>query len=153
MKKVYYISFILTCAMFKIAAQEPCMTAQNLKALDASWEKALLEMNLDFIKNKVSDDFIWIHNHASRIDNKDSLLKSGQKFVDSNTRNSKSRVQKEVTVVISGNTGVVTGFTEVVRSNGTTRTTFNFMRTYAEVDGQCYLIANHTMAMPDQGKD
>ena len=129
------------------------MTAQNLKALDASWEKALLEMNLDFIKNRVSDDFIWIHNHASRIDNKDSLLKSGQKFVDSNTRNSKSRVQKEVTVVISGNTGVVTGFTEVVRSNGTTRTTFNFMRTYAEVDGQCYLIANHTMAMPDQGKD
>lgn len=147
-KGIWALAIIMICSMFKIAAQERCLTSQNLKKLDESWENALLELNLDFIKNNVSDDFIWIHNHASRIDNKESIIKSGQKFLDSNIRNSKSRIQKEVKVIISGNTGVVTGFTEVIRSNGTTRMTFNFMRTYAEVDGKCYLIANHTMAIP-----
>lgn len=143
----------MTFSIFKLSAQEGCLTPENLKELDASWEKALLEMNLDFIKKNVSEDFIWVHNHANRIDSKESLLKSGQKYVDSKTRNSRSRVQRDVKAIISGNTGIVTGFTEVVRINGITRTTFNFMRTYAEIDGKCYLIANHTMAIPEKGND
>lgn len=32
-------------------------------------------------------------------------------------------------------------------------TTFNYMRTYVEIDGKCYLIANHTMAIPEDVKD
>lgn len=150
MKKLYYTIIILTFSIFKISAQESCLTRENLEELDASWEKALLEINLDFIKKNVSEDFIWIHNHANRIDSKESLLKSGQKLADSNKRNSKSRIQKEVKVIISGSTGIVTGFTEVVRINGTTRTSYNFMRTYSEINGICYLIANHTMVIPEK---
>lgn len=133
-----------------MSAQESCLTSDSLKKLDASWEKALLEMNLDFLETTLSENFIWIHDHASQIDSKESLLASGQKFVERNTRNSKSRIQKNIQVIISGNTGIVTGFTDVVRINGTTRTTYNFMRTYAEIDGKCYLIANHTMAIPEK---
>lgn len=153
MKNVYCIIILLAFSIINISAQESCLASDNLKELDASWENALLEMNLDFIKKSVAEDFIWVHNHASRIDSKASILEFGQKYVDSNTRNSKSRVQKEIKVIVSGNTGIVTGFTEVVRINGTTRTTYNFMRTYSEIDGKCYLIANHTMAIPEKGYD
>jgi len=153
MKKINLIIIVLTLSIFKISAQESCLTSENLKELDASWENALLEINLDFIKKNVSENFIWIHDHASRIDSKESLLESGQKFVESNTRNSKSRIQKDVKVIISGNTGIVTGFTDVVRINGTKTTTFNFMRTYSKIDGKCYLIANHTMVIPGREKD
>nr|WP_299384151.1 nuclear transport factor 2 family protein [Allomuricauda sp.] len=153
MKKLNLAIIFLTISLFKISAQEGCLTTDNLKALDASWEKALLEVNLDFIRKNVSDNFIWVHNHAGQIDSKASLLQSGQKLVDNNTRNAKSRIQKDVNVIISGNTGIVTGFTEVVRINGTTRTTYNFMRTYAEIDGKCTLLANHTMAIPEKDDD
>lgn len=153
MKKINLTIIILVLSIIKISAQESCLTSDSLKKLDASWEKALLEMNLDFLETTLSENFIWIHNHASQIDSKESLLMSGQKLVKSNTRNSKSRIQKDVKVIISGNTGIVTGFTEVVRIDGTTRTTYNFMRTYSEIDGKCYLIANHTMAIPEKEKD
>ena len=153
MKKINLIIIILTLSIFQISAQESCLTSENLKVLDASWENALLEINLGFIKKNVSEKFIWIHNHASRIDSKESLLESGQKFVESNTKNSKLRIQKDVKIIISGNTGIVTGFTDVIRINGTTSTTFNFMRAYAEIDGKCYLIANHTMVIPEKEND
>lgn len=149
MKKInFIIIIILTLSTFQISAQESCLSFENLKELDAKWENALLEINLDFIKKNVSEKFIWIHNHSNRIDSKESLLKSNQKFVKSNTKNSKSRIQKNVKVIISGNTGIVTGYTDVIRINSTTLTTYNFMRTYTEIDGKCYLIANHTMVIP-----
>lgn len=153
MKKNSLLIIILVLSISSISAQESCLNTENLKELDASWEKALLEINLDFIETTASENFIWIHNHASRVDSKKTLLESGKKFVDNNTRNSKSRIQREVEVIISGNTGIVTGFTDVVRINETTRTTFNFMRAYAEIDGKCYLIANHTMAIPENEED
>ena len=153
MKKINLIIIILTLSIFRISAQEGCLTFENLKDLDASWEKALLEINLDFIEKNVSENFIWIHNHASRIDSKESLLASGQKLIEDDTRNSKSRVQKDVQVLISESTAIVTGYTTVERFNGTKPTTYNFMRTYVEIDGECYLIANHTMVIPEKEKD
>lgn len=148
MKKIYALVVVLLIATYSIMAQEMILTAEKLNKLDASWEKALLEVDLDFLEATVAKDFIWVHNHASRFDNKKSLLESRQKYVATHTRHSKSRIQKDIKTIISGATGIVTGFTDVIRINETKTTTYNFMRTYIVKDGKIYLIANHTMAVP-----
>jgi hypothetical protein len=51
-------------------------------------------------------------------------------------------------VVILGNTGVVSGYTVVDR--GPSPVTYHFMRTYTKVNGKYQLLANHTMAIPDE---
>lgn len=136
-----------------MSAQQSCINEEKLLKLDASWERALIEINLDFIESTLSENFIWVHSGASRIDSKESILKSGKNLIESNKRNSKSRIQKDVKVLISGSTAIVTGYTTVERFNGTAPTTFNFMRTYSEIDGRCYLVANHTMVIPEKEKD
>ena len=140
----------ITFSVLSLTAQESCLNKENLLKLDASWERALLEINLDFIQSTLSENFIWVHSGASRIDSKESVLESGQKLIEIDKKNSKSRVQKDVQVLISGSAAIITGYTTVERFNGTAPTTYNFMRTYTEIDGKCYLVANHTMIVPEK---
>ena len=60
-----------------------------------------------------------------------------------------SRVQSDLEYRILGSTAVVTGYTVTRRARGSS-TRFSWMRTYAEVDGRCLLLGNHTMALPDR---
>ena len=132
-------------------AQENCLKPNQLKKLDASWEKALLELNLEFLEKTVSEDFIWVHTHATKIDNKKSLIEETRKALNSPVNTTKSRISKDVRVIISGKTGIVTGFTKVDR--GPNPITYHFMRTYVESDEKCYLLANQTMAIPEDEKN
>ena len=148
MKLIRIVIAIVGLSIFSASAQERCLNQENLKKLDASWEKAQLELNFDFVKSLLAEDFIWVHNHANTIDNKTAVLERVKRYLSSNNQNTKSRISKDVKVIIYGTTGIVSGFTIIDR--GPSPTTYHFMRTYVENDGKCYLIANHTMAIPEK---
>lgn len=146
MKKSIVTSFILCLLTFISVAQTP--DHQNLLELDRDWEKALLESNMGFLENLLAEDFIWVHNHASLIDGKEAVIARAKRIQDGESDNTKGRVSRDQTVVILGKTGVVSGFTVVDR--GPSPVTYHFMRTYSKVKGKYVLLANHTMAVPDE---
>ncbi|RAJ12991.1 nuclear transport factor 2 family protein [Olleya aquimaris] len=127
--------------------EENCLNIEHIKELDASWEKAQLELDLDFIDSLLADQFIWIHNHANTIDNKEVVLERIKRYIDTNNTETKSRNSKDVKVVIYEKTAIVSGYTIIDR--GPSPTTYHFLRTYAEINGSCYLIASQTMAIPN----
>jgi len=147
MKLISIVIVIAGLSILPSSAQEPCLNPENLKKIDASWEKAQLELDLDYVDSLLHDDFTWVHNHASMVDDKTAVLDRIKRNLSNNIQNTRSRISKDVTVIISGTTGIVSGFTIVDR--GPSPTTYHFMRTYVETNGTCYLIANHTMAVPE----
>lgn len=147
MKLTRFVFVIVGLSIFTACNQERCLNQENLKKLDASWEKAQLELDFDFIESILAEDFIWVHNHANTIDNKVAVLERVKRYLDSNNQETKSRISKDVKVIVSGKTAIVSGFTIVDRVPSPT--TYHFMRTYVETNGKCYLIANHTMAIPE----
>lgn len=122
------------------------MTKVHIKNLDASWEKAQLELDYDFIDSLLAEDYIWVHNHANTIDDKEAVLERIKRYIATNNTETKSRTSKDVKVIISDKTAIVGGITIIDR--GPSPVTYHFMRTYVEIDGSCKLIANHTMAIP-----
>lgn len=145
---VFLLLIIVSCTTKYAQAQD--IDTEKLKKLDAQWEKALLESDADFISSILAEDFVWVHNHASMIDTKEALVKRSKK-ANGATGNPRSRISKDVKVIMEGATGVVTGLTIVDR--GPSPTTYHFMRTYAQTDGKWLLLANHTMAIPkEEGK-
>jgi len=82
------------------------------------------------------------------VDTKEAAVQRAKNQKAQGTSNTKSRIQSEVKVAITGKTAIVTGFTVVDR--GPIPTKYHFMRTYVEVDGKCLLIGNHTMAVPEE---
>ena len=148
MKIISFVLVIVGLSVFPVLAQENCLHQENLKNLDASWEKAQLDLDLDYIDSLLVEDFIWVHNHANTIDNKAAVLDRIKKHRSTNNRNTKSRISTDVSVIISGATGIVSGYTLIDR--GPSPTNYHFMRTYVESNGKCYLIANHTMAIPEK---
>jgi len=129
-------------------AQERCLDPIQLKSLDAKWEKALLESDVNQLELLLAEDFVWIHNHADATDTKKLLLKRASDPDIGATWNPDSRKSKDEKVTVIGSTGIVTGFTIVDR--GSTSTTYHFMRTYIEIEGSCLLLANQTMVIPDK---
>ena len=142
---VFLFSFL---TLFSATAQETCMTAENILALDAKWEVSNLHPDPDFAEATLAKDFVWVHNHASMVDTKEAAVQRAKNQKAQGTSNTKSRIQSEVIVAITGKTAIVTGFTVVDR--GPIPTKYHFMRTYVEVDGKCLLIGNHTMAVPEE---
>ncbi len=132
-----------------VSAQESCLDPAALVRLDGEWERALLESDADRLAMMLAVDFIWVHNHASGVDTKASLLKRASDPAVGATGATRSRVSSDVDARVLGSTGVVTGFTVVDRGSSPTR--YNFMRTYVEVSGRCLLLANHTMEVPEGG--
>jgi len=147
MKRTILTITIIVLPLFQALAQEGCLTSENLKKLDASWEKAQLDLNFKAVDSLLAEEFIWVHNHAGTVDDKKAVLERINRYLKTNNNNTKSRNSKDVEVIIMGTTGVVTGFTIIDR--GPTPTTYKFMRTYVESNGKCYLLANQTMAIPE----
>ncbi|PZX61164.1 hypothetical protein LV84_00152 [Algoriphagus ratkowskyi] len=139
---VILLSFI---TFLSASAQQTCMTVANITALDAKWEAKNLDPDPEFFKNNVDENFVWVHNHASTIDTKQSTVARAERQKAAGTSNTRSRIQSDVRVAITGNTAIVTGFTIVDRGPSPIR--YHFMRTYVEIDGKCLLVGNHTMAM------
>jgi hypothetical protein len=141
----FLFSFII---IFSATAQQTCMTAENIKALDAKWEEANLQPDPDFMESTLAKEFVWIHNHNSMNDNKTAVVVRVKSQKEAGIIDTKSRIQSEVKVAITGKTAIVTGITIVDR--GPIPTRYHFMRTYVEVDGKCLLVGNHIMAVPEE---
>ena len=123
-------------------------TQEQLVVLDKGWERALLNSEVEFLENLLAEEFIWVHNHASLIDGKAEALSRAKKIRAGQQDDTRNRSPRDHQVVLLGQTAVVTGFTLVDR--GPQPTTYHFMRTYALVEGKWKLIANHTMAIPEE---
>jgi hypothetical protein len=145
MKKI--ASIILFCFLiFQSEAQT--QDHQKLLEIDLGWEKALLESDVKYLENLLVKDFVWVHNHASLIDGKEAVVSKAKRIQGGQANDTRGRVSRDQTVVILGNTGVVSGYTVVDR--GPSPVTYHFMRTYTKVNGKYQLLANHTMAIPDE---
>jgi ketosteroid isomerase-like protein len=121
--------------------------AQLLK-LDIDWEKALLTSDVAFMEDNLAEEFVWVHNHASLTDGKAEAVARAKRIQSGQPDDTRNRTSRDQKVVILGATGVVSGYTIVDR--GPSPTTYHFMRTYALVNGAYKLLANHTMAIPDE---
>ncbi|MEB2779726.1 nuclear transport factor 2 family protein [Algoriphagus sp. C2-6-M1] len=146
MKLLSLFTLISLFTFFSASAQQSCMTLETIKALDAQWEENNLNPDPDFFRNVLAENFVWVHNHASMIDTKEAVVKRAENQAAKGSSDTRSRIQSELEVAITGNVAIVTGFTIVDR--GPVPTTYHFMRTYVEIDGKCLLTGNHTMAVP-----
>lgn len=146
MNKKVVLIIVLTMTATSLCAQQNCLSSEGLLAMDAAWENALLSSDTKELDTLLAEDFIWVHNHASLTDSKAMLLQRASDPKIGATGKTRSRIQRDVSVIIKGATGVVTGITVVDR--GPSPTTYHFMRTYVEINGNCLLLANHTMAIP-----
>ncbi len=142
------INFFFAFCLLSMTTQAQTSDHQKLLELDLGWEKALLDSDEEFLENLLAEDFIWVHNHASLIDGKEAVIRLAKRIQEGQDDNTKRRISKDQTVLLLGNSGVVTGYTVVDR--GPSPVTYHFMRTYAKVDGNYLLLANHTMAIPDE---
>ncbi|MHA7128823.1 nuclear transport factor 2 family protein [Algoriphagus namhaensis] len=138
--------FSLTLYAIYTQGQTSCLTEKNLLAMDLRWEKAQLDADTLFLQKTLSEDFIWVHNHASLTDDKTAVIQRAKRQLQTGQNNTRSRTSSEVQVIIHGQTAVVSGYTRVDRDPEATL--YHFMRTYTEVNGTCFLVGNHTMAIP-----
>jgi ketosteroid isomerase-like protein len=148
MKIISIITVIVGLSLNTSIAKESCLNPEKLKSLDASWEEAQLNSDVEFLESILAEDFIWVHNHANTIDTKTAVINRANKYKSSDTQNARSRKSMNVKVIVSGATGIVSGITIVDR--GASPTTYHFMRTYVESNGKCLLIANQTMAVHEK---
>jgi len=142
------LAFLSLLFLFSYATQAQTPSKEQLLELDIAWEKALLTSDATFLENLLAEDFVWVHNHASLVDGKTNAVERAKRIQAGQADNTKGRVPRDQQVVILGNTGVVSGFTVVDRPPSPV--TYHFMRTYAWIDGRFFLLANHTMAIPDE---
>lgn len=143
----YLLSYFLV-NLFATAGFCQTNEQQILLEIDLGWEKALLESDIAILENLLADDFIWVHNHAGQIDGKKAAISRANRIQAGEPNDTKGRYSRDQKVVILGNTGVVSGYTVVDR--GPSPVTYHFMRTYAIVNEKIKLLANHTMAIPDE---
>lgn len=146
--KIFNLFVLFVCiSMNTIIAQEHCLSTNQLKKIDLAWEKAQMNSNVDFFKTTLAKDFVWIHNNAKTIDDKQAVINRAKRYLKNKVKYSYSRTTEDVSTIVYHKTGVVTGFTVVQKTIDAKPVIYHFMRTYAEKDGKCILVANHTMAI------
>uniref|UniRef100_UPI0040476256 nuclear transport factor 2 family protein n=2 Tax=Algoriphagus sp. TaxID=1872435 RepID=UPI0040476256 len=142
-----FLPLLLTLLIISVSSFAQT-TQEQLVALDKGWERALLNSDVEFLDTLLAEEFVWVHNHASQIDGKAEALNRAKKIRAGQQDDTRDRSPRDHQVVILEQTAVVSGFTVVDR--GPQPTTYHFMRTYALVAGKWELIANHTMAIPEE---
>jgi len=142
-----FLPFLLTLLLLAFSSLAQT-TQEQLVELDKGWEKALLNSEVEFLDKLLAEEFVWVHNHATQIDGKAEALNRAKNIRAGQQDDTRNRSPRDHQIVILGQTAVVSGFTVVDR--GPKPTTYHFMRTYALVAGKWKLLANHTMAIPEE---
>ena len=135
---------VLGVTLISVQAHGQCATESALRELDAGFEHALEKNDLSYFEKELAPNFVWVHDHAGMVQR--SRMEVIEFLRNVNGSASQERTQTDVRVIMSSGTGVVYGFTDVIR--GGQKLTFHFMRTYAAIGGKCVLMANHTMEIP-----
>ena len=127
------------------ASAQSCLPVKELIALDTRYEEATRIGDADFLQNLLADDFVWVHNLASVIENKSVIIARANSPQDI----PKARTTSEVNAHVLQNTVVLRGLSSVDKWNAdgkTWRTSrYQFMRTYVSTSKGCKLLSAQTM--------
>lgn len=139
-------TLLALCALLPVPAlASPCLPAGSLIERDRQYEEALRTGDVPFLQALLADDYVWVHTLASQIEDRASVLARLQK-PDSIA---KSRRTSNVHAHVLGQTVVLRGLSTVEQWNADGKTwrsnQYQFMRTYADVNGQCKLLAVQSM--------
>lgn len=122
-----------------------CLPVAELIARDAQYEEAMRVGDAPFLESYLAEDFIWVHNLVSSIDNKAAMMERAQKPASV----PKARTTSGVTAQVLDNTVVLRGQSTVDAWNSDGKTwrsnRYQFMRTYVNTAGGCKLLAVQTM--------
>ncbi|MCP8900404.1 nuclear transport factor 2 family protein [Gilvimarinus xylanilyticus] len=120
-----------------------CLEAEALKILDYQYEQALRKPDLDWIRERVAEQFVWVHNHAVLDETREMLLER----LGDDYQSPKSREQTDVTVIREGDTAVIYGLSTVDKFSDGPRhaNRYHYMRTWVNTENGCRLIAAQTM--------
>lgn len=133
----------IACGLPAYAAD--CLPVANLVALDAQYEEAMRVGDVPFLQRHLADDFIWVHNLVSSVDNKAAML---ARAATPNTGH-KARTTSAVQAQVLDNTVVLRGLSSVDAWNADGKTwrtnRYQFMRTYVQTGAGCKLLAVQTM--------
>ncbi|MRV72111.1 DUF4440 domain-containing protein [Duganella sp. FT92W] len=122
-----------------------CQPVDSLIERDRQYEEALRTGDVPYLQAWLADDYVWVHTLASQVEDKASVL-GRLKKPDTIP---KSRTTSNVQAHVLGQTVVLRGLSTVEQWNADGKTwrtnQYQFMRTYADVGGQCKLLAVQSM--------
>lgn len=133
-------------AALPLAAQAAsCLPVADLIARDSQYEEAMRVGDAAFLENLLADDFVWVHNLVSAIDDKAAMVARAKKPASIPKARTTSGVQAQVL----GDTVVLRGQSTVDAWNADGKTwrsnRYQFMRTYVNTAAGCKLLAVQTM--------
>lgn len=127
------------------ACANSCLPAEALFARDARYEEATRVGDAAFLNELLANDFVWVHNLASAIEDKTVIIKRAQKPAEI----PKARTTSDLHAHVLDNTVVLRGISSVDKWNPdgkTWRTSrYQFQRTYVSTAKGCKLLAVQTM--------
>jgi hypothetical protein len=136
---------LLLAASPALAQAAPCLPVADLIARDAQYEEATRIGDAPFLENLLADDFVWVHNLVSSIDDKAAVVARARKPASI----PKSRTTSGVQAQVLGDTVVLRGQSTVEAWNADGKTwrsnRYQFMRTYVNTPAGCKLLAVQTM--------
>jgi hypothetical protein len=120
--------FLSLCATTTFA--HSCLPIADLIARDSKYEEALRVGDVAFLDNLLADEFVWVHNLASAVEDKATILARSK----APTEIPKARTTSDVRAHALENTVVLQGLSHVEKWNSDGKTTrslrYQFMRTY-----------------------
>lgn len=122
-----------------------CLPVADLIARDSQYEEATRVGDVAFLEKLLADDFVWVHNLASAVENKSVIISRAK----NPTEIPKARATSEQHAHVLQDTVVLRGLSSVDKWNEdgkTFRTSrYQFMRTYVSTKNGCKLLSVQTM--------
>lgn len=126
---------------------QSCLPLAELIARDSQYEEALRVGDVAFLDKLLADEFVWVHNLASAVEDKATILARSK----TPTEIPKARTTSEVRARVLENTVVLHGLSHVEKWNPDGKTSrhlhYQFMRTYVSTAKGCKLLSVQTMKL------
>ncbi|CAN7327503.1 nuclear transport factor 2 family protein [Pseudoduganella sp. LjRoot289] len=140
-----FLTAVLPLALPPSAQAASCLPVPDLIARDAQYEEAMRIGDAAFLDSHLAEDFVWVHNLVSSIDDKAAVVARARKPASI----PKARTTSDVKAQVFDNTVVLRGLSTVDAWNSDGKTwrsnRYQFMRTYVNTPSGCKLLAVQTM--------